>query len=69
MAPAAGTKFAIEPADGGWRWATFDLSGAPLEGGRAGSKREAAALVIRGILKAALPQLDAPIIVEHREAA
>ena len=60
-----GVKFAISPSEAGWEWSVADMSGAPLASGQAKSRREAAAFVIRDIIRSTLP--DATI--EQRRAA
>ena len=60
-----GVKFAISPSEAGWEWSVADMSGAPLASGQAKSRREAAAFVIRDIIRSTLP--DVP--VEQRRAA
>jgi hypothetical protein len=59
-------RFDIQPLEQGWRWTTFDLFGAPLNAGAAGSKREAAAFVIREIMRAsqATERLAHPLQLE-----
>ena len=61
----AGVKFTIGPSATGWCWSTFDTSGALLSSGETRSRREAAAVVIREIVRAALPAA----LLDQRQAA
>ena len=46
-------RFSITPApDGAWRWRTFDQDGGARTQGSAASRKQAAALVIRDIIRA-----------------
>lgn len=60
-----GVKFAISPSETGWAWSVVDMTGAPLASGQAKSRREAAAFVIRDIIRSTVP--TAPM--EERRAA
>jgi hypothetical protein len=45
----AGFGYRIHAADGGWRWATFDSAGRPVEQGWAPEKALAAACIVRAL--------------------
>lgn len=60
-----GVKFTISPSEAGWAWSITDMSGAPLASGQATSRREAAAFVIRDIIRSTLPAEP----IEQRRAA
>lgn len=64
LSEITGIRFDIQPLEGEWLWTTFDLRGRRLNTGRAGSKREAAAFVIREIMRASFAAE-----IETREAA
>lgn len=54
-----GVRFSIAPCGDAWSWETFDRQGRPRDRGMAGSKREAAAWVIRHIILGCLPIVEA----------
>ena len=53
--PHPGVPFTIQFTGGAWEWRTFDAQGGPLTGGRARSRKAAAAFVIREMCRAAAP--------------
>ncbi len=49
--------FKLTPTPNGWTWKTFDAQGRTVETGLAGSRAEAAAFIIRGVIRAELLRL------------
>ena len=61
-AKEAMVRFSITPThDGAWRWRTFDRDGGVRTQGLAASRKQAAALVIRDIMRARCEPAAPPI--------